>query len=153
MGFEILGLKAISAIFIGLISGAVTFVSRHWVEALIRGKFDSNLSVVKSGWKGTINQRRGDIKTFNVELVLESKFNIVYGKLTYDSRILKCVGGFEKDRYLSLNYKNEISSMLQHGTVALKLSGNNEKLSGDFVGVGPVSEKIVIGTIELSKVS
>ena len=56
-----------------------------------------------------------------------------------------------QDRYLSLHYKNEQGSKLQHGNIVLLFGGNNDKLTGDFVGVGPLSEKIVAGTIEVSK--
>ena len=146
-----LWLRIIAAVTIGVLSGAAGFVSRYWIEALLRGKFGTYVSVINGTWDGKFTQRRGVIGETNINLALNSKLNIVYGEITYGDNKLKCVGGFVQDRYLSLHYKNEVESKLQHGNIILLLGGNNESLTGDFIGVGPSSEKIVIGTIELTK--
>jgi hypothetical protein len=144
-----IGLRVLVAIVVGLISGAASFISRHWIEALLRGKSGSGyVSVVQGTWKGTFVQAS---KTVEVTIFLKSKLNIVYGEIKYEGEKLKCVGSFVQDRYLSLYYKNERESKLQHGNIVLLLSGNNDKLAGDFVGVGPISEKIVAGKIAVKK--
>jgi len=143
--------RVLAAIIIGILSGVAGFISRYWIESLLRGKGSDYLSQIKGSWQGTFKQRKGVVKEENITLSLNTKFNVIFGELKYGQRILKCIGYFDKDRYLSLRYRNKADSKLQHGIIILKLNGENDKLSGDFVGVGPVSEKIVRGEIEVSK--
>lgn len=151
MDLSALGPRILAAVIIGGISAATSFASRHWIEALLRSKFSTYVSVVRGAWKGTFDQRWGVVSKVTIKLMLKSKLNIVYGYITYETTKLKFVGGFIQDRYPSLHYKNVVESKLQHGTIVLLLSGNNHRLTGDFVGIGPISEKIVVGTIDVTR--
>lgn len=145
--------RALAAILIGVVSGVAGFISRYWIEALIRGKFSDYVSVLPGTWAGTVNQQKGITGTSEVTFEFKTFLNVVYGKMSYKDQgaTLKVVGGFVQDRYLNLHYQNIHSATLQHGSVILHLSGTNKRLSGDFLGVGPMSEKIVRGVVELKK--
>lgn len=151
--FDDLWPRVLAAIVISAISGVLGFLSRHWIEALLRGKRGDYISEISGTWEGTARQRRGVIGESKATFTLKSWANIVYGVIAYDGteRKLNVVGGFIQDRYLSLHYRNRHNAILQHGSILLELSGDNTTLTGDFQGVGPISGKIVIGSIELKK--
>lgn len=151
--FNDLLIHTLAAILIGVVSAIAGFISRYWIEALIRGKFSDYVSVLPGTWTGIINQHKGVIGSNEVVFELKTFLNVVYGKMVYKDKkeTLKFVGGFVQDRYLNMHYKNTHNTILQYGSVLLHLSGTNQILSGDFLGVGPESEKIVRGSVKLKK--
>lgn len=151
MDLTMLLTRILAAIVIGILSAIAGFISRHWIEAMLRGQFSCYTAAVKGTWKGKFEQRRDTLEKVSLTIQLESKLNVIYGHITFEDTKLKCVGGFVQDRFLSLYYENQFASKLQHGTILRQLSGNNDKLSGNFLGVGPLSERIVAGKIEVAK--
>ncbi|TQV82877.1 hypothetical protein [Aliikangiella coralliicola] len=145
--------SSIAALIIGIATGIIGFISRYWVEALIRGKHHDYVSVLPGTWAGKVSQQKG-VKGNN-EIVFELKtfLKVVYGTIMYkgEEYTLKVVGGFVQDRYLSLHYENIDKATLQHGSLVLQLSGTKNDLSGYFLGVGPLSENIVHGSVQVQR--
>lgn len=113
MDWTTLSTRILAAIIIGILSAIAGFISRNWIEALLRGQFSSYVTVVKGTWTGIFEQRRDSIEKVPITIELDAKLNVIYGYITYEDTKLKCVGGFVKDRYLSLHYQNQHSSRLQ----------------------------------------
>jgi len=151
MDWTIVGQRILVSIAIGVLSGIAGFISRHWIEALLRGQFNDYVSVVKGTWEGIFEQQREVLENVSITATLRAKFNVVYGNIEYDDTKLKCVGGFVTERYISFYYRHIQSAKLQHGTILLQLSGDNQKLIGQFLGIGPLSERIVAGRISMVK--
>lgn len=150
------GLRVIAAVCIGGASAIAGFISRHWIEALLKSKNSCYLPALVGTWKGSFTQQRETLEHFNIEMALKARLNVVYGTAKYRRSDkdgpwidLKCVGGLVKDRYLSLYYENTTASKLQHGTFMFLLSGSNNKLTGKFLGIGPYTERIVSGPMVL----
>ena len=52
-------------------------------------------------------------------------------------------GGFYRDDYLHLNYKNKDKAVFQHGLIILHWPNNPTTLKGKFIGIGRDSNEIV----------
>jgi hypothetical protein len=66
------------------------------------------------------------------------------------SQKLNLKGSFRNDRFLILNYDN--LQVVQFGTMILELKSTNDKLVGNLVGFGYLSESIITGELSFQKV-
>lgn len=60
-------------------------------------------------------------------------------------------GGFLHDRFLRLEYENRDNAAIQFGSVVAELSADGKTISGGYIGFGAQSQRIVTGTIALTK--
>jgi hypothetical protein len=58
-------------------------------------------------------------------------------------------GGFRHDRFLKLEYKNKKHFKIQFGSILFDFDEDGETLTGQYVGFGHKSKKVVHGTIVL----
>jgi hypothetical protein len=61
-------------------------------------------------------------------------------------------GGFFLDRFLQLTYE-PIDLGIQFGTMILEINADGRRLTGRFLGYGRFTERLVYGTLELTKVA
>jgi hypothetical protein len=77
---------------------------------------------------------------------------VVYSRKRQTSRAsFKFEGDFRTESFLLLNYQNIDKSKIQFGVWIVRLSSNGLDLSGDVLGYGIDSDKIVPALVKLSK--
>jgi hypothetical protein len=106
-------------------------------------------------WAGHFEQILHDVN-HSIPLEMELKTfnnNIISGQAKFEFQDnnyeMVLEGELHSRNLLKLNYENE--TLLQFGTFVLELSENPEQLSGDFIGYGPISNRIVKGSLILNK--
>jgi hypothetical protein len=112
---------------------------------------------LEGDWLGTVSQIDQDPYQVSMHLSVRQKqvkgTGILQGK-GEDQEPLSMIfqGGFSKDQFLKLEYRNKDNQTVQFGTLILTLSGRNSCLEGQFLGYGPITEKLVHGELRLEKV-
>jgi hypothetical protein len=111
-------------------------------------------------WVGSIDQKNGFYKgSYPFKMNLKINKKKIIGILMIDAEVkgkiykaeFQCVGGFQNDRFLKLDYKNEDLTKYHFGSIILEMTDTADQLIGAGVGYGPWSKKAVYGTYELHK--
>ena len=111
---------------------------------------------INKKWKGEFSQVQPDstIKTFTISFTLEVNSKVVTGTGEYlemnEAIQIEVTGGFYRDDYLQLSYKNKDKGIFQHGLLILHWPNNPTTLKGKFVGIGRETNKIISGDIKLT---
>jgi len=111
---------------------------------------------VSKRWEGEFSQVQADstTKTFTISFTLEANSKVITGTGEYlemnEAVQIEVTGGFYRDDYLQLNYKNKGKTIFIHGLLILHWLNNPTTLKGKFVGVGRESSEIISGNIELT---
>jgi hypothetical protein len=152
------------------ILGAVCTLASPIIALLIKEKRQNRLlqtitsscrKAIEGNWKLTcIHEIKGEgiPDGFTGVLSFEAGQKIVKGKIAYENykrgpTVLKLKGGFYNDRFLKLEYENEVYRIIQFGVIILELSANGSTLRGRLLGYGPESEMLVTAkiTAEISR--
>jgi hypothetical protein len=91
---------------------------------------------------GTNNQIEGE---------LDIHFNR-QGILSASNHRMLVAGAYHHESILTLYYKNEKEANVQAGTITLTQSTLGTELFGEYAGYGPISGKLVNGTINFKKI-
>lgn len=115
---------------------------------------------LSGAWAGTYDQEVGPEGPFrgDITLLLVTKRKIVTGECTIKAPLrpspftssFAVNGGYYHDRFLSLEYRNPHAATVHFGSLLLELTARGT-LRGRYLGFGAVTEKLVYGTIELSR--
>jgi hypothetical protein len=116
-------------------------------------------------WSGVIHQRNGVVKVSRVsscEFTREEQH--ILGELTIDSQdhgkpvtmFLRTAGYLLNDRFFKSDYVGwlqgrEQEEVVQFGSIILEWSTDASTLKGYFIGVGPITGRLVYGSVELMK--
>jgi|SRR5262245_3883744 len=152
------------------ILGAVCTLASPIIALLVKEKRQNRLletitssrrKAIEGNWKITCIQEikgEGVPDGFTGTLSFEAGQKIVKGKIAYEHykrgpAVLNLKGGFYNDRFLKLEYENEIYRVIQFGVIILELSANGSTLRGRLLGFGADSEMLVTGkiTAEISR--
>lgn len=115
---------------------------------------------ISGRWEGESQQNSGPSggpETLPLTMKMEVFwFRIIRGTGEYrlpDGTVseFKCRGGFLYDRFLRVHYDSVEDSIVQFGSVVMELSSDAKSLTGNFVGFGVDSQKIVHGLLKLQK--
>jgi hypothetical protein len=115
------------------------------------------LESIAGTWDGDFDQTdaSGKVSTYHLTLTLKTGRKTVKGTAIYNDNgtdtTVGLKGGFvdNRDRRLILSYKNADPAKLQHGELILSLSNDTKSLTGGFVGLGVVTNRIVSGSVNL----
>jgi len=151
-GAEILAL--LGAVGTG-VAGSAVYDGIKNAKSLLPIKSARKKAISKT-WSGTFTQVQQDstVLTFNIDFTLKAKRKFITGTGKYsginETVQIEVAGGFYRDDYLHLNYKNKDKAVFQHGLMILHWPNNPTTLKGKFVGIGRDSNEIVSGNIELN---
>ncbi len=158
-----------STIVAAIIGGIFTIGASIGTFAITR-IFDSNLLLVTRNvrqksltgqWKGPVHQEGGIQGTpidIQLALTLRSTRRVVRGEGFFTGAFqnqtfnttMTILGGFVHERFLKLEYEYK-SELVQFGFVLLELSPDGRTLEGQWMGFGPISRKLVSGSMQLHK--
>jgi pimeloyl-ACP methyl ester carboxylesterase len=133
-------------------------------DRLRRGAIDTGIRPGLVGkWAGSERQATGPAGQpieYDVELTLEVTDGKLSGVFRFiwkkDSEAivdeaLPFSGGILHDRYLVLDYRDDVSGKIQFGTLLLELSEDAAVLTGRDIGFGYSTKKIVTAEVELRR--
>lgn len=138
-----------------------------WVKAGALGMIDGNAGsdvsqdikdAVTGDWMGQYQQMLdGTLRDIEISMTFKAVDNgrvvgtakVEYGKEVFS---VNMKGEFHLGRFIKLEYENANKAFVQFGLFVFKLSDRPDKLVGAFVGHGHVSEKVICGTVAVSKV-
>ncbi|CAN2044577.1 conserved hypothetical protein [Candidatus Magnetomoraceae bacterium gMMP-13] len=157
------------SIIIGIFGIIITFVSALltiWIQYEINLKSYKKIEVLDGTWKGKAIQDfeiAGKEISYEVSLIFNLKRKRrVYGTVKVkippevaaeeDKIYLEFNGGFFKDRFLKIDYRNVNHSVTQFGTMLFELLPSGKQMTGRFVGFGYFSKKIIYGSIDLKQI-
>jgi hypothetical protein len=113
---------------------------------------------VSGKWEGKYEQiLNGALEEIDVYMFLEvsrkgkiiGKATIPYGEDAFEANLK---GGFYLRSFIKLEYENTNKAIIQFGSFVFRLSDRPNKLAGQFVGYGHISEKVISGSIQLKKI-
>ena len=119
-------------------------------------------SIITGTWQG---HYRTQIKGVYMEvpgiITLKTKHKQIIGKIEmlglkndfieippHSSNVF---GAFIHNRYIRLQYENELEHVVQFGAAVLELNSFRNKMTGRLVGYGPTTENILYGSVDLTK--
>lgn len=168
--------KMDQTLLVTLISGMATIVAAV-VGAVVAHVLDQRLHYPRLGverraalegkWTGLIHQRRGIARDITTAWQLKTKTRRIQGKATIQAKSIRdgstftmCLtinGGLLHDRFLKAEYTGSYEGsrrdgVIQFGYIILELSMDGRALTGRFLGLGPITEELIEGTIGLKKV-
>jgi hypothetical protein len=115
---------------------------------------------IQGQWRGTTRQSAGPDGT-PIEVDLVTEITVSWRTVRTKTRMKgggvelmsESKGGFVTDEYLKVDYKSIDSAKLNFGTTLLRLSADGARLTGQTLGYGFKSERIVHGEVELVKIA
>lgn len=148
--------KLVFSVVSGAAGGTVgalvaTNTQRWWETRLLFAR--SEAKDVEGTWTGTFTQgQESEATTTEITLNLSSQWwRRVTGTIDYGTSTIHCSGGFFQHRILMLHYWTSERAVLQHGTITARFSSDAKCLDGLFVGYGPETEKLVNGSITVTR--
>lgn len=114
-------------------------------------------------WSGVLHQRQGPIRTIQLSAwTMKTTRRSIRGQTTiqlpHEGKTLSIpmdiTGSLLNDRFFKVEYRSQYQGkegFIQFGYGLLELSMNGHILKGAFVGIGPVSGRIIDGTVEIKK--
>jgi hypothetical protein len=123
------------------------------------GLEDDLRKAVTGTWEGKYEQIfKG--KKIAVDLTMKLKANhngsiVGYATVPFGENSFKVniKGGVYSRQFLKMEYENANKAVIQFGSFVFKLSHNIKTISGHFVGYGHITQKVIGGPAELTKVS
>lgn len=117
---------------------------------------------LRGSWIGVFRQEApkevfGDGLDVEVTFSFEPRWKTIRGRAEYKSPIrneydrVVVKGAFYNDRFLRLEYENELKHVVHFGLFLLELSGGARRLEGRFLGIGRDTQVPVRGTVTLRK--
>jgi len=126
------------------------------------GQKKDRLGALGGLWLGTANQPRGpdgnhvqypirmDLTVKNRVVSGSSELHVPYRE-SQQVMALSLRASYWRDPYIEIDYENQDTNEFQFGTMLYELSDTGRELSGQYVGYGSLSGRIVTGTVRLSK--
>ena len=138
------------------VAGSAVYDALKNAKALLPINSDRKKAISKK-WSGSFTQVQSDstVLAFSITFTLKAKRKFITGTGAYSGENekvqIELAGGFYRDDYLHLNYKNKDKAVFQHGLIILHWPNNPTTLKGKFIGIGRDSNEIVSGNVELKK--
>ena len=124
---------------------------------------NTNLELRLNGnWRGTVTQKRGPENEpiyYTVDLTLDTQgIEGISGSMFIQTEVteleqkFEVKGGFFHSRFFQFSYKSTDPKMIQFGTAIFEMDSTGREMTGQFIGYGAFSNRIVEGGTSLKKV-
>ncbi|OYP35628.1 toll/interleukin-1 receptor domain-containing protein [Rhodopirellula sp. MGV] len=133
------------------------------LQKTIKAIADTNAERIAGKWIGQGHQQRGpDGHPIDYDLTLElhATNDLVTGTMTLSmpyrgtqyTGLLNVAGGFVGGRFVWINYVGNHGPRPHFGSMVWDLSQDDQRLIGDYTGYGALTDRVVSGFAQLTKV-
>ncbi len=146
----------------GIVTPIITFLAIQWFTGPGLPMSKGRRKAINGSWHGTFHQEVGpggqpldgdyslQLSTSRRTIKGDGGSRCQIGDKKYESRFA-VVGGFLHERFLRLNYDRVDETALQLGSLMLELGDDGLSLRGRFIAYGFLSQRLIYGSIELTK--